>query len=347
MHPDIDNKTIFSAELMPGVDEGGVRTATVVVKATLGISPDGRIVRAAQSEAVDLVGEVAGTDEAPYFLREPETAFFKPATDVVLIADARAPAPGQTHFDVGIRCGTVMQRARVFGERYWVRHGGEVRMTAPQVVERVPLTWEHAFGGWDRSDPDPSKHSYEPRNPAGRGFGNCLSADDERQRLPSIEHPDDAIRQYGQRVQPAGFGFIPPNWEPRSLFAGTYDENWEATRKPLLPVDFDRRHLNAAAPGLVVEGYLRGDEQVDIINASPLPRLRFHLPGFPPPACRLEIHGSERRDLAMALDTVMIDTVKMSLYLLWRGHVRLGHSRQRVVALRIETDHPAARRRAS
>jgi hypothetical protein len=58
----------------------------------------------------------------------------------------------------------------------------------------------------------------------------------------------------------AGFGFISPHWQPRAGLAGTYDASWQASRAPLLPVDFDRRHLNAVSPGLVAPGYLRGGE---------------------------------------------------------------------------------------
>ena len=45
-------------------------------------------------------------------------------------------------------------------------------------------------------------------------------------------------------------------------YAGTYDKKWQEERAPLLPRDFSKRFLNAAAPGLVAPGYLRGDETV-------------------------------------------------------------------------------------
>ncbi len=57
-----------------------------------------------------------------------------------------------------------------------------------------------------------------------------------------------------------------PTLDNKTPFAfdmmGLADEVWNKTRKPLLPKNFDRRYFNAAAPGLVAPGYLKGDEPV-------------------------------------------------------------------------------------
>ena len=49
-----------------------------------------------------------------------------------------------------------------------------------------------------------------------------------------------------------------------------------------MPKDFNRQHLNAAAPGLIAPGYLRGDEPVVAVGVSPEGRLTFSLPGIAP-----------------------------------------------------------------
>ena len=41
--------------------------------------------------------------------------------------------------------------------------------------------------------------------------------------------------------RPAGFGPIPPHWQPRLRYAGTYDEAWQRDRYPLYPTDLDDR----------------------------------------------------------------------------------------------------------
>jgi hypothetical protein len=54
-------------------------------------------------------------------------------------------------------------------------------------------------------------------------------------------------------------------------------------RHPLLPADFSYRFFNGAHPDLQVGGYLRGDEEVDLLNVcSEASRLHFQLPGFTP-----------------------------------------------------------------
>ena len=61
------------------------------------------------------------------------------------------PTAGATQVDVGIKVGPVQKVATVFGDRFWVwtRQGVGMSRTAP--LERVPLTWENAFGGHDET----------------------------------------------------------------------------------------------------------------------------------------------------------------------------------------------------
>jgi hypothetical protein len=118
-----------------------------------------------------------------------------------------------------------------------------------------------------------------------------------------------------------GFGFTSPHWQPRARYAGTYDEAWNKTRKPLLPRDFDRRFFNAAAPGLVASSHLKGGEPVIIANASPKGRLAFSLPRQTPPAVTIRMGGSIAPELH--LDTVILDTDAHQVLLRWRGFVLL------------------------
>src|SRR5262249_4522835 len=149
---------------------------------------------------------------------------------------------------------------------------GAVRMSRTASLGPVPLTWENGFGGRDETASTRDCAVLEPRNPVGTGFGRPLLKDDDRLRLPNIEDPKQLITEYGEVVAPGGFGSPSPNWQPRARLAGTYDERWNKTRKPMLPVDFDRRFFNAAAPGLVATGYLLGDEDVVVLNATSVPR---------------------------------------------------------------------------
>jgi hypothetical protein len=176
---------------------------------------------------------------------------------------------------------------------------------------------------------------FEPRNPVGTGFGTPLVNDGDHVRLPNIEDPNQVIQRYGDAVTPCGFGFTSPDWQPRAGFAGTYDDQWSRQRKPLLPVDFDRRFFNAAAPGLVAPGYLRGDEDVVVLNAGPVPRLAFRLPGVPPPRCRVAVRGRPDAELRPCLDTIIVNTDDMLLMLIWRAYALTAGGPHDVTAIQV------------
>ena len=108
--------------------------------------------------------------------------------------------------DVTLRVGALRQTARVVGDRYWVKSFGMISISSPVPFERIPLPClERAFGGWDRSHPDPDKHAFEPRNPVGTGFQfEKHGKFEDGMRLPNLEDPRDPVRDYGQAVVPIG-----------------------------------------------------------------------------------------------------------------------------------------------
>ena len=136
---------------------------------------------------VNVRGEYWGDPEMSSYKYEPETAFIKPATDIVLIGHAYAPKPRVTEVDVSLRVGPMEKVVRVVGDRYWVKRFGMTFKTKPEPFERMPLIYERAFGGWDRSHPNPEKHSFEPRNPVGTGFRAKRGKFEEGIRLPNLE----------------------------------------------------------------------------------------------------------------------------------------------------------------
>jgi hypothetical protein len=87
----------------------------------------------------------------------------------------------------------------------------------------------------------------------------------------------------------------------------------------MLPIDFDRRFFNAAAPGLVAPGYLTGDEEVVLLNVTPAPRLAFRLPSVPSPQCTVVLRGRPEIAVTTNLDTVIVNADEMKLMLLWRA----------------------------
>jgi hypothetical protein len=273
---------------------------------------------------------------------EPEVAFVKPATDVVLIGHAHAPSRSAVTVDVALQVGPVARELRVSGDRLWAGRSPK----APAPFERIPLVYERAYGGWDRSQEDPRRHSFHAGNPVGVGYRGKGARFEEGARLPNVEDPAAPLTSYQDKSQPAGFGFTCPHWEPRRFLAGTYDAAWTEQRMPLLPRDFDRRFFNAASPGLVAPGFLRGDEPVRVYGASPEGQLSFRLPGVVPPVCRVALRDREDQTLVTNLDTVILDLDARKLLLFWRSFTTLRDGPLDVRAIEITSENAPARRAA-
>src|SRR5690606_20409129 len=117
----------------------------------------------------------------------------------------------------------------------------------------------------------------EMRNPIGLGMyasvGEAIG-----QPLPCIEHPNQRISGVGDRPEPVGFLPRGSAWEPRSRFAGTYDQAWVDDRCPLWPLDFDERFFLAAPPALIAAQRLQGGDPCVLVGMHPGGDIVFELP---------------------------------------------------------------------
>lgn len=337
-HPRLDDQTPYVVEPLFFDDEDGDPVLVVVAKATFELQARRQLALLEEQPELELAGECYGEDpETSCYRYEPECAAFKVATDVVAIGHAHALRPGTTQVDVGLQVGPLRQVARVFGERLWYRSAVDFLLTKPRPFERIPLTFERAFGGWDRSSPDPSEHGFEPRNPVGRGFHTRHAVETKDDYAPNIEDPRNPIRAFRDRPAPVGFGFTSPHWQPRAGYAGTYDEVWDKVRKPRLPTDFDLRFHSAAPAGLVAPGYLRGDEPVHSTGLTPRGELAFSLPGLPPPRVRVSIQGQPDPVMQPRLDTVVLDFDQLRVSLLWRCRTKVPEGPHDVSEIAVES----------
>jgi hypothetical protein len=330
-HPQIENATPYVLEALPLLDEECRPLLVPVVKGTFRIDR-GRCELADEQMGLELGGQCfAGDPESSSYRYEPEVAFHKPATDVVVIGQAHAPARATREMSVEVRVGGLMKTLRVVGDRVWFKAGGLATISTPAAFERMPLVYERAFGGWDRSHPDPEQHAVELRNPVGTGLRR--RGFEEGVPLPNVEDPRHPISAPGDAPAPAGIGFTSPHWQPRARLAGTYDERWQRDRSPLLPADFDRRYFNAASPGLIAPGYLRGDEPVRVTGMTPDGVLGFALPGVAPPSIAVKLRAAREQAVKLELDTVIIEPDERRVMLLWRGHLQLATGPHDVAAI--------------
>jgi len=312
--PPLSTRTSATGAVLPLLDRDGAVRLVVVAKQRfrLGRASRPQRVPGAEIRPVDVPWE---PDSPVSSIRFPGDACVrKPGTDVVVCADAMAPG-GQAvrDLDVRVRVGTMEKRLKVFGLRVWYGGLGGTGLSEPQPFVRQPLRWEFAWGGMDVGDP--KRAVQEPRNPVGRG----LAARAESllgQPAPHVEDPGHLIQTPGSRPPPAGVAALGPHFAQRLRHAGTMNQQWQDTRAPLVPADFDERFHQVAVPELVSPSHLRGGEPVECVGLHPLGPMVFELP-------RLSFAAEARTDGRWAearpvLDTVMLFPNVWELELTWR-----------------------------
>lgn len=312
----LSNDTPFAAERSVQLDQKGVQHWVVIVKGSYRFDgPAPKLV--ADQEPVCLAPKYLGDPGQSSLLRESEMTFGHPGTDVLLNAVAHAPAGHQLRqMDVRVSVGQLTKTVRVFGDRQWVGTGVDVVPSWPIPFEKMPISYERAYGG---ALADGS--AFEERNPIGRGFGLTRQQLVD-QPLPNIEDPTEPIRSIGDRPTPAGLSAISSSWRPRRQLAGTFDAAWEKTKLPLLPDDFAPAFFVAAPSGLHSPTPLQGGERVRLEGLSPAGRIEFSVP-------REVISitttiGRAKTRHSVQLDRVIIEPETRLVVLIWRASLRLG-----------------------
>ncbi len=121
-------------------------------------------------------------------LHDTDLLLNRTATDIVIQGHAYAHT-GYPVFDAGVGVGSFARVIRVMGDRRVEWRPDRLRFTNPEPVEKIPLSWERAYGGIDQvarktlgdpieeeqqkaglpTDPRFGLFAY-PRNPVGRGY---------------------------------------------------------------------------------------------------------------------------------------------------------------------------------
>ena len=244
------------------------------MKATFDVHADGRLTLAEKQLEPLRAPEYRGAPGWSSLRFDADVVAMKPTTDVVLNGTAYAPGGRpSTEFSVTMRVGPIEKSLRVRGERRWKQGAFGIGPSTAEPVVSVPIVYERAYGGYDRTAPDPKHHRLDTRNPVGCGIAaeadTLIGA-----AVPNFEYPDGAVAKRG----PAGFGAIDNFWSPRRELAGTYDDAWRRSRLPLLPADWDPRALLCSPIDQQPASHLRGGEEVELVNLTPDGRLRFTLP---------------------------------------------------------------------
>jgi hypothetical protein len=318
------NATRMKAEYTMGLRPDGRELLVVVVKGTFTIPTGNRVPELAEQQA-DLVMADEFTGEPGFSAPKYESDFapFKPRCDVLLNGSAYAPrGRPATRVKVSMHVGACAKSFNVVGNRNWMKLWFLTIPGAPQPFTVMPISYDNAFGGADLTHPDPKKHRTFLKNHVGKGFHYNLRKETiDGKPLPNTEELRCSVTNPRRDYRPMAFGPVGRAWQPRPKFAGTYDRNWLDNVFPFLPSDFDDRYYQAAPEDQQID-YLRGGEEVMLINLTPQGRTTFKIPTIAVPVT-FYLKNGEEQEMRAANDTIIIEPDLGRFILVWRASLPL------------------------
>lgn len=318
------NATKMEADYTVGVGTDGRELLVVAVKGTFVIPRDGEEPKLAEAQ-VPLVMSDAFTGEpgisAPLY--EVDFPPRKPRCDVLLNGTAYAPRGKPVErVNVSLRVGSLVKSFDVVGPRVWQAGILYCDGSEPEPFTVMPISYNNAFGGADKTDDDPPREYWYPLNHVGVGYHRDVSAHHlDGKPLPNTEEACRPITKPNGKYRPMAFGPIGRAWQPRVQWAGTYDENWIDNVRPFLPADFDEQYYQAAPVDQQME-YPRGGEEVELINLVPQGRSGFHLPRVAVVVASFYRNGAAHENVAV-MDTVLFEPDLRRFMLVWRATIPL------------------------
>ncbi|AUI87864.1 hypothetical protein BS333_15835 [Vibrio azureus] len=292
-HPQLSIKGRFQR------NEHGEEVWVVVGKQTWQFN-DGQWQSLAESEIFD-DPQYLGEEGFSALKVDHEFAFFKPNTDVLIYGKARSYGKKPvTYQECRILLdGHVDKTIAIHGERVWVEHGGSISVSLPQPFIEKDMDYTCAVGG-----------GFDNR--IGGGIAES-TAELLQQPVPSVFYPGETWSPSVTHCRVAGFGAIPPFFSQRQKLAGTFDEEWLETRKPMLPVDFDVKFNQSAPQDQQCKGYVSGGERLMMSGFCHNDTITFRIPDKKYMA--IATFKDRQEQAAMPIYTIFADTERKQISL--------------------------------
>lgn len=284
---------------------------------TCRIGPNGLSVTSEQKPLVLVSGDDMTPDDAQFY-REGVAVT---ASGFVYMADGMASSGLAS-----LRVGKVERRVRATGPRVWQRGvSGGVVPSAATPVDRVPMRWEHAYGGsydvpasvieveGEDFIVPPHPNAY-PLNMMGTGF--FLEADRAiGEALPLLEDPEAPLARWDDRPEPTCFA-------PYPLHGGLRMTSVVNPENKKVDLSRSRRLSSRACPKLTFEE-LPPSTPIRLEGMRPRGDvLSFEVP--PSPAAVDVQIGHATKTVELELDTIDIDAEDASARFVYRRLFRYG-----------------------
>ena len=264
---DFINESTFQAELIRSclsTDDNDPLIASVILKVTYDILPDGSTVLAEEQLAVRQEPEESDLGPLPM-----DTAPSKPAIDLFILGSVQIlQGKPLTQTTVRLSVGDQIRELIVYGDRHWTLNEDKLVISQPEpfAVDRLPLSYAYAYGGHAKALDYQVPYPY---NLEGKGYV-LEESHAEGVALPNIEDPDALIQSWEDRPIPAGFAPVPLS----SMF--TVDRgivfDSEKNEQLVKPDVFQSAH-----PKLIFQTLLAGTEIV-LEGCSPDSPIAFRVP---------------------------------------------------------------------
>jgi len=313
------NATKMAAGYTMGTQPDGRELLVVVVKGTFTIPRSGEEPRLAEKQ-VPLVMTDVFTGEPGFSapLYEIDYAPRKPRCDVLLNGSAHAPGgkPAE-RVTVSLRVGSLRKSFDVVGNRVWTSGLLGFSPSKPEPFTAMPISYNNAFGGVDKTRDDEKQHHWYPTNHAGTGYYYHPSAKAvEGKPVCNTEETGKHVTRPDGDYRPMAFGPIGRAWKQRIALAGTYDQKWLDQKFPFLPDDFQDAYYQTAPADQQID-FPRGGEEIELVNLTRGGRTGFKLPTVGVPFEFYYRNGDPKKAEGV-IDTLVVEPDSGRFMLSWR-----------------------------
>ncbi|MES9941151.1 MAG: DUF2169 domain-containing protein [Candidatus Thiodiazotropha sp. 6PLUC2] len=305
----------------------GHELLVIITKGTFNIPKQGEFAELTEKQKPLVIADLySGEPGYSSPLYELDYAPFKRHCDVLLLGSAYAPGGTPvTNVDVNLKLSTLNKSFRVTGSRNWEAGKFAIRPGYPAIFDKMPISYDQAFGGIDNHHKNINKHSAFMKNPVGRGYHLQLNKSFiDGSPMPSTEQLNQPVTIPNGQYIPMSFGPVGRYWTPRLALAGTYDEAWVNNKYPLPPADFDTAYFQAAPVDQQIP-YPQGGETVFLQNLTPQGETIFNLPEIEMPVTFFYKGGKQVKKSAF-IDTITLEPDESLFTMTWRTYIPLTDS---------------------